>query len=64
MPCKSVSHKSKKVEIHKRKVIEKMDMDINGFPNKPWFLHVCCTSLLKTVGKGEIARNEEILLFP
>ena len=22
---------------------------INPFPNKPWFLHVCCTSLLKTL---------------
>ena len=37
----------------------------NPFPNKPWFLHVCSKSLLKnTVGKGEIARNEQFLLFP
>ena len=34
------------------------------FPNKPWFLRVCCTSLLKTLGKGEIARNEQFLHFP
>ena len=36
----------------------------NSFPNKPWFLHVCSTSLLKTLGKGEIARKEQFLLFP
>ena len=22
---------------------------LNPFPNKPWFLHVCCTSLLKAL---------------
>ena len=22
---------------------------VNSFPNKPWFLRVCCTSLLKTL---------------
>ena len=27
----------------------------NPFPNKPWLLHVCCSSLLKRLGKGEIA---------
>ena len=37
---------------------------LNPFPNKPWFLCVCSTSLLKTVGKGEIALNEQFLLFP
>ena len=37
----------------------------NPFPNKPWFLRVCSTSLLKTLwGKEEIARNEQFLLFP
>ena len=37
----------------------------NPFPHKPWFLPLCCTSLLKTwLGKGEIARNEQFLLFP
>ena len=51
----------------------------NPFPNKPCFLHACSTSLLKTllekekclqyksfentVGKGEIARFEQFLLF-
>ena len=45
-------------------------MLFNPFPNKPWFLNVCSrsTSLLKkkkkTVVKGEIARNEQFLLFP
>ena len=29
----------------------------------PWFLRVCSTSLLKTLGKGEIARYE-IAAFP
>ena len=38
---------------------------LSPFPNKPWFLRVCCTSLLKTLWeKGEIARNEQFLLFP
>ena len=37
----------------------------NPFPNKPWFLRVCSRSLLKTLWeKGEIARNEQFLLFP
>ena len=37
----------------------------NHFPNKLRFSHVCSTSLLKTLwGKGEIARNEQFLLFP
>ena len=26
---------------------------INPFPNKPWFLHVCSTSLLKTLWEKE-----------
>ena len=30
----------------------------NAFPNNPWFLRVCSTILLKTLEKGEIARNE------
>ena len=35
------------------------------FPNKPWFFSVCITRLLKTLlQKGEIARNEQFLLFP
>ena len=37
---------------------------VNPFPNKPLFLRVCSTSLENTVGKGEIARNEQFLLFP
>ena len=37
----------------------------NPFPNKHWFLRVCSRSVLKTLwGKGEIARNEQFLLFP
>ena len=36
----------------------------NPFPNKPWFLRVWSTkSVENTVGKGEIARNEQFLLF-
>ena len=37
---------------------------INPFQNKPWFLHVCCKNLLKTLRKGEIACNKQFLLFP
>ena len=37
---------------------------INPFPNKPWFLRVYSTSLLKTQwGKEKIACNEQFLLF-
>ena len=47
------------------KIVKKIkSISINPFPNKPWFLHVCSTSLLKTVGKGDIARNKQFLLFP
>ena len=39
--------------------------DLNPFQAKPWFLLVCSTSLFEnTVLKGEIARNEQFLLFP
>ena len=36
---------------------------INPFPNKPGFSHVH-ESFENTVGKGEIALNEQFLLFP
>ena len=37
----------------------------NLFPNKPWFLHVCSTNILKTLlGKGAISCKEQVLLFP
>ena len=29
------------------------NINFNPFPNKPWFLRVCCTSLLKTVWEKE-----------
>ena len=28
-------------------------MAVNPFPNKPWFLHICSTSLLKTLWEKE-----------
>ena len=34
----------------------------NSFPNKPWCLQD--KSFENTVGKGEIVRNEQFLLFP
>ena len=34
------------------------------FPNKPWFLCLQLKSFENTVGKGEIARNEQFLLVP
>ena len=38
---------------------------MNPFPNKPCFLCVCSTCLLKTLcEKGEITRKEQFLLFP
>ena len=36
----------------------------NPFPNKPWFLRVCSIFFENNVGKGEIARYEQFLLFP
>ena len=37
----------------------------NPFPNKPCILRVCSTSLFENaVGKGEVAQNEQFLLFP
>ena len=36
-----------------------------NFPKKPWFLRVCSRgSFENSVGKGEIARYEQFLLFP
>ena len=37
---------------------------LNPFPNNPWFLRVQYRSFENTVGKGEIAHNEQFLLFP
>ena len=36
---------------------------VNPFPNNPRFL-LQCKSFKNTVGKGEIACNEQFLLFP
>ena len=37
-----------------RKIWRKKTMNVlNPFLNKPWFLHVCGTSLLKTLGEKE-----------
>ena len=33
------------------------------FPNNPWFLRACSTSLENIVRKGEIAPNKQFLLF-
>ena len=41
-----------------------MDGFLNSFPNKLWFLHVCSTSLLKTLGEGKIVHNEQFDLLP
>ena len=46
------------------KLSEKNTNIFNSFPNNPWFLHIYITSLLKTLGKGEIACNKQLLLFP
>ena len=40
-------------------------MSVNPFPNKPWILRgLQDKSFENTEGKGEIARNEQFLLFP
>ena len=33
--------------------IAKRNVALNTFPNKPWFLHVCSRSLLKTLWEKE-----------
>ena len=50
--------------VNSYKVSETVQNCISPFPNNPWFLRVCFTSLLKTLGKGEIAHNEQFFLFP
>ena len=42
----------------------KLGYVVNPFSYKPWLLCVCGTSLENTVGKREIARNDQLLLFP
>ena len=46
-------------------VINLVDICIHPFQSKPWF-YSCLQykSFGNTVGKGEIARNEQFLLFP
>ena len=39
-------------------------LTLNPFPNKPWFYVLQYKSFENTVGKGEIARDEQFLLFP
>ena len=43
--------------------IKFMIKSFSSFSNKPWFLRVCSTSIVNTVGKGEIAHSEQFLLF-
>ena len=50
--------------VHNLPTVVEYISTFNPFPNKPWFLHFCCTSLENTVGKEEIACHEQFLLFP
>ena len=34
-------------------IVMTLSISFNPFPNKPWFLHVCSTSLLKTLWEKE-----------
>ena len=46
-------------------LLSAIDLQLNPFPNKPWFftcLHY--KSFENIAGKGEIARNEQFLIFP
>ena len=49
---------------HHEKAFSPLQNPFNPFPNKPCFLRVFNTGPLKTLGKGEIAGNEQFLLFP
>ena len=44
--------------------LQTIGVRINPVPNKPWFLLSAVQVLWKHCGKGEIARNEQFLLFP
>ena len=41
-----------------------MHMIFSSFPNKPWSSCLQCKSFENTTGKGEIACDEQFLLFP
>ena len=42
------------LQIHdKFSMLPKKEISLKPFPNKPWFLHVCSTSLLKTLWEKE-----------
>ena len=45
------------------RVVKSWDCVVNAFPNKPWFLHVCSTSLLKTLSEKEQLLLRAILPF-
>ena len=49
----------------KHELFQTLTLVFNPFPNKPWFF-TCLQyrSFENTVGKGEIARYEQFLLFP
>ena len=38
--------------------------DLNPFPNKPWFLRVCSTSLLKTLEKEKLLVTSNQFFLP
>ena len=43
---------------------EPLKLKLNSTLSQTGFLCACSTSLLKTLGKGEIALNEQFLSFP
>ena len=49
-----------------KEVCIRVEIHVNSFPNKQWFLCTCLQykSFENTVGKGEIARDKQYLLFP
>ena len=51
--------------IEKQRVTATVATLLNPFPNKPWFF-TCLQykTFENTVGKGEIAHDEQFLLFP
>ena len=51
------------IHVHVLRVVQLMGFSFNPFQNKPIFLHVRSTNLLKTLRIGEIAHNEQFLLF-
>ena len=49
--------------IKKENLAYRLGLHLNPFPNKPWFLHVCSTGLLKILWEKVCAPDKQFFLF-